>query len=188
MTTDISESSEELELFHYGIKGMKWGVRRPDGPDGTVSSRVRRKEKREAKATAKSEARGGDEKWKRPVSEDAKNANNKRTRIKKHGTDAIDNKELKQLVNRMNLEQQYSSLVENQKASSKRRGAQSYVSDILKDAGKQAATEGVKWAATQAVKYAFNQATGGGKNSGGTATAYKVPTNLLTAKPLQIGR
>lgn len=31
---DIGEDSEELE--HYGIKGMKWGVRRPVGTDGTV--------------------------------------------------------------------------------------------------------------------------------------------------------
>lgn len=187
MTTDISENSEELELFHYGIKGMKWGVRRPDGPDGTVSSRVRRKEKREAKAAAKSEARGGDETWKRPVSDDAKTANNKRTRIKKHGSDALDNKELKQLVNRMNLEQQYSNLIDNEKANSKRRGAQGYVSDILKEAGKEAATEGLKWAATQGVKYAFNQATGGG-SSGGTSTAYRVPTNLLTSASRRIGR
>lgn len=186
MTTDISESSEDFELFHYGIKGMKWGVRRPDGPDGTVSSGVRRKEKREAKAAAKAEARGGDEAWKRPVTGDARSANNKRTRIKRHGTDALDNKELQSLVKRMNLEQQYSSLVENQKASSRRRGAESYVKDILKDAGKQAATEGLQWAATQAVKYAFNKSTGG--SGGGTSNVYRVPTNLLNPGRRQIGR
>lgn len=36
---------EGLEDFleHHGIKGMRWGVRRPDGPDGTVGSRFGRK-------------------------------------------------------------------------------------------------------------------------------------------------
>lgn len=38
-------TSEDLELFHYGIKGMKWGVRRKEGPDGTVSSNVKSKDK-----------------------------------------------------------------------------------------------------------------------------------------------
>lgn len=34
----MSDNPEDYELVHYGIKGMKWGRRRPDGPDGTVSS------------------------------------------------------------------------------------------------------------------------------------------------------
>lgn len=29
-------AAEDLELFHYGVKGMKWGVRRKEGPDGLV--------------------------------------------------------------------------------------------------------------------------------------------------------
>ena len=33
---------EDGELTHYGIKGMKWGVRRPVGPDGLVGSGSRR--------------------------------------------------------------------------------------------------------------------------------------------------
>ena len=33
---DSSESPESLELFHYGVKGMKWGVRREKGSGGRV--------------------------------------------------------------------------------------------------------------------------------------------------------
>lgn len=31
-----SDNPEDYELAHHGTKGMKWGVRRKDGPDGTV--------------------------------------------------------------------------------------------------------------------------------------------------------
>lgn len=34
----------ENYLAHYGIKGMKWGVRRKEGPDGLVSSGSGRKD------------------------------------------------------------------------------------------------------------------------------------------------
>lgn len=34
----LGPPEEDDALAHYGIKGMRWGVRRPDGPEGTVSS------------------------------------------------------------------------------------------------------------------------------------------------------
>lgn len=33
------ETSEELELFHYGVKGMRWGVQRPVDSDGMALGR-----------------------------------------------------------------------------------------------------------------------------------------------------
>lgn len=36
----MSDNPEDYELFHHGIKGMRWGVRRPEGPDGLVKRSV----------------------------------------------------------------------------------------------------------------------------------------------------
>lgn len=54
MTT---EETKNLELFHYGVKGMKWGVRRPQGPDGQVIKKDRQEAKKLRKADRK-EVRG----------------------------------------------------------------------------------------------------------------------------------
>lgn len=38
------------ELLHYGIKGQKWGIRRYQNPDGTLTSEGRKRAKREYKS------------------------------------------------------------------------------------------------------------------------------------------
>ena len=50
----MAETSEDFELFHYGVKGMKWGVRRdrPEALQG-VSRSTNRSAKKDAKETAK---------------------------------------------------------------------------------------------------------------------------------------
>lgn len=76
------------ELQHYGIRGMKWGRRRPEGPDGRVQS---------GSATS-------------TASEDSKTAAAASAKAKAHGVSALSNKELQDLNNRLNLEQNYSRL------------------------------------------------------------------------------
>ena len=61
----------ETELYHYGIKGQKWGVRRYQNPDGTLTAagkKQRRKNegyKRAAKTILKQEAAYADRTAKR---------------------------------------------------------------------------------------------------------------------------
>jgi hypothetical protein len=72
-------------LAHFGIKGMRWGIRRPDGPAGTVSSNPAVK----------------------TTSDDADRAGSTLHTIKKGGTAAVSNSELQHLIQRMNLEKQF---------------------------------------------------------------------------------
>ena len=73
------------ELYHWGVKGMKWGVRRYQNKDGTL--------------TAKGKKRYA-------MSEDAKTA----SELKKKKVSEMSNAELRKLNERTRLEQEYSKL------------------------------------------------------------------------------
>lgn len=109
--SDVNRGSESVAdiLEHYGVKGMHWGVRKSD----TTSQRLGLRPKGSAKPTA---------------SEDKAHANASAAKIKRGNTDALSNKELQQLVNRMNLEQQYSRL--SSQSGTVKRGQQG-VKDVL---------------------------------------------------------
>lgn len=86
-------------LEHYGVKGMKWGVRRT--PEQLGRARAARKaRKAEAKAQKKADQS-------RAPSKDAVEAATYRRVAKNAGTSSLSNQELDALLKRMKLETRY---------------------------------------------------------------------------------
>lgn len=98
-TTTRGRVHVDTILEHYGVLGMKWGVRKDDRSPVEVSVK--------AKPGKKVSATGGSGHSPTP---DATKAAASRQLAKKSSTDALTNKELQDLVQRMNLEQQYTRL------------------------------------------------------------------------------
>lgn len=93
-------------MEHYGVKGMHWGVRKRRSADSG------------------------------PTSSDATKAKQHATTVKTHGTKALTNQELQQLVTRMNLEQQFTTLHQKQK---KENPAAKFAKELLLQVGKEQA-------------------------------------------------
>ena len=118
----------EVMLEHHGIKGQKWGVRRFQNKDG---SRTALGKKRESSPdTKEQEARKAD-------------VNNRRT---------MSDADLKKRVERMKLEKEYKTLVDEDTAPGKK-----YVSEILSAAGKKTLTIAAAGALAYGVKAAMTK-------------------------------
>lgn len=126
---DILEHHELVGniLEHHGIKGMKWGVRSANRPSGGVTTTVKTRRFRKTKVKVKG-GRGG------PAHPEAVEAREKQRVLKKSGVNALSNKDLQMLQNRLNLEQNVSRLSK----SSRRKSGEQYVQEQLKKTGKRA--------------------------------------------------
>jgi len=107
----MSDKVDEV-LSHFGIKGMRWGVR------------------------SKSQTSSGSD-----GSTDFQTAKTAATKAKKSGTKSLSNAELKILIERMNLEQQYSRIVPPSTGGRIVKSGGKFVGDILVGIGKTQATK-----------------------------------------------
>ena len=92
----------DTTLSHYGVKGMKWGVRKKEPTDVSVQQKPGKYVK----------TSGGK---RQAASDDAVKAAVSRQKAKSSSLDALSDDELKQLVNRMNMEQNYDRLIKDAK-------------------------------------------------------------------------
>lgn len=126
------------ELTHYGVKGMKWGHRKPRTKEVTV----RKKGK-------KYKAEGG---YGHDIHDDAKYTLMARQVAKRSGVSSLSNKELQSAVNRMNLEQQYARL-----AAADRSAGQKIVSELMGKEGKRLIQDLTKEAIANAKEFQNNK-------------------------------
>jgi 2'-5' RNA ligase len=142
-----SALGEEFVLTHYGVKGMKWGVRRAASPrEAQAQSVVRSVGKTKVKAT------GGEN---QPAHIDAIKAATFKQKLKKSGHASLSNQELQDLANRLNLEQQVSRLMSTPtKATSP---GKQFVAETLTGVGKQQTQRLANEAATAATNQLFKK-------------------------------
>lgn len=111
----------EYELYHHGIKGMRWGVRRYQNKDGSLTPAGK---KRQAKLESKLEKLGG----KKSSSDDADNTQS----TKKKSASEMSDAELDRAINRARKEDEYNRLRPEPVANAKPRNH--LIEDVLKPA------------------------------------------------------
>lgn len=120
-------------LTHYGIKGMRWGVRKRSGSDASSETTVKERAARskapepilvKTKAGHPILTSGG--RYHAP-SDEAKRAAAIKQKASKSGSHALTNAEMRALIDRMNLESQYMKLNPKQKSK-----ADKFVRGVLK--------------------------------------------------------
>lgn len=110
------------ELTHWGVKGMRWGVRRYQNKDGSLTPAG---QKRRARLEAKIEKLGG--------KSSAKNNDEDAQTAKKKPSEMTDD-ELARAINRARMEDAYKQLRPEPKAPEKNAFAKQFINDAVKPA------------------------------------------------------
>lgn len=135
------------ELYHYGVKGMKWGIRRTPEQLGHVTKKARKTASSVGKAVGSAAKRAGS-----AVSRAASESRQKREAKRKHEEEIkrtqrnskkkiseLTNDELRERIQRMELEQRYRQLTPKQQSK-----GQAFLSTVGNQVIKPAATNAAR--------------------------------------------
>lgn len=101
------------ELYHWGVKGMKWGVRRYQNKDGSLTPRGKKRQKELSADEKERAARKNDLKNRRTMSD----------------------ADLKKKIERLKMEKEFKSLTNDDI-----RPGKAFVNDVMSSAGKKVLT------------------------------------------------
>lgn len=133
-------SQNNVELQHHGIPGMKWGIRRYQNKDGSLTAAGK---KRVAKMKDEYTQLTGKKLIRKPDSKNEKSSNQNSKDSKSKRISDLSDTELREKINRLQMEKQAISL-ENDLSSNGQKVVRSVGKDVLApaaiDAGKRVLT------------------------------------------------
>ena len=114
---------ENSQLYHHGILGMKWGVRRFQNKDGSLTSDGKRHLEQNSKAK-----QGNNKKKKGHTTNKGKSINE------------LSDDELRKRINRLELEKRYEALSKKEQKAKMFDGKR-FLTQVLENSGKVVATQ-----------------------------------------------
>lgn len=119
------------ELYHFGVKGMKWGVRRYQNKDGTLTKAGRKKmaklDKEYSKLTGQKR--------------NTESSNTRSPLTKKKKLSEMTDDEIREQINRITLEKQYANLLKNPDSIKKQSKGHDFIKKIGSEVVMPAAME-----------------------------------------------